>query len=147
MARRKKMHGAKRRGKRRKVGASKSGMFEILIGTVLGAVVGRVAYTSITLPNYVMGVSQVLVGGGGAYFMGDMPLARGLGLGLLASGAEIVATEVIPSMSGIDMNSIFNPQRAVSGYRDVPKVGANFPKPATVSGSAAIMGRLYKNVY
>lgn len=135
MARKRKVGKVKHRRKR--VGASKSGMFEILIGTVLGAVVGRVAYTSVTgLPPYVMGVSQFLVGGGLGYFMGDMPIARGIGFGLLASGAEITATEVIPGMSGVtDFGTNYGINRRIAGTRDVPTVG-NFPQPQAVGKMA-----------
>src|ERR1700679_3957360 len=143
MAKRKKI-GAKRRHHKRRMGAAGSGggVLEKIVGVVVGAVVGRVAYTSIALPQYMMGALQLVIGGGAAFFGGKIGFVQGAGFGLLANGAVVVGeeTSVISGISGMiggGSAAAMLPNR-VTGFRDVPAVGAPFPKPAAVGKADAM---------
>jgi hypothetical protein len=126
---------------------TKSGTFELILGTVAGAIAGRVAYTTIAgLPAYALQIIEIVGGGAVAWFMPNEPLIRGIGIGLLAEGTVQTATLAIPAMNGIDLSTQYNPTKHISGYRDVPKVG-DFPKPAAVGRYDAMMARAYKGVY
>ena len=133
--------------RRHKVGAVSKGAFELVLGGVAGAVVGRLVYSTLTtLPQYVLQAAEIVGGGAAAAFSGGNPLVTGMGIGLLAEGSAQLMQEVIPAINGIDMSAQYFPSKHISGYRDVPKVG-DFPKPAAVGRYEAMMHGAYKGVY
>jgi hypothetical protein len=147
MAKRRKKVGRVKHHRRRKIGATGKGAFELLLGGVAGAVVGRLAYTTFTtLPQYVLQAAELVGGGAAAAFGGGNPLVTGLGLGLVAEGTAQIMQMTIPAVNGIDLSTQYNPQKHISGYRDVPKVG-DFPKPAAVGRYEKMMHGAYKGVY
>lgn len=149
--RRKKVGGVhhKRKHGRRKMGATKSGTLEVVIGAVVGGIGGRLAYSYITgLPNYALQVAEIVGGGAVAYFAGSQPLLQGLGIGLLVSGVEQAMTEGMPGIAGALPPAGFGEQyRKIAGFRDVPRVGGLFPKPAAIGRTEQMMARSYKGVY
>ena len=150
--RRKRVSGHKSHGKRRRVGAARgSGMhvFQLLIGATLGTFVGRFAYTSVTgLPAYAVQITEVLVGGAIAVFMGNEPILQGAGIGLASQGLLQTAEEAVPGLAGVLPSAGFGPAyKKIAGFRDVPSVGELFPKPAQVGKTEAMMSRANRAAY
>jgi hypothetical protein len=146
---RKKKIGKRPHGRRKIRGVKSTDIVATFVGIVGGAVIGRILYTSVTLPQYVMGVSQVGVGGVAAWAGDGIPLVRGLGYGLMAYGATVVAedTNVIQGICGVlDMGANLPYRKRIAGYYNVPRV-AGFPKPGAVGCAEKMMGRIHHGVY
>ena len=141
----------KKTHRRRRMGAVRGSgdVIETLVGVCGGSVLGDVVANAITAPAYVLGVSEIIVGAGIAYFGGGLAIVKGAGMGIAAAGL-VSALQDAGAIQGIA--GLVNPSAAtalpkrLNGFRDVPAVGA-FPKPAMVGRTERMMKQAYKGVY
>jgi hypothetical protein len=123
---------------RRKVGAIDKGALEMGIGAAVGAAVGWYVYTTQkTIQDSLMGLLQIGAGLAALLFV-KMPIAQGVGLGLIGSGA-IIEGESFGFLSGV--TNLPQTKQTIAGYGAVHQLGMapTFPRPSAVGKAKAPM--------
>ncbi len=135
---------------RRRIGASskKGDALQMLGGALLGGAAGWYAYTTQkTITDNLMGALQIGLGVA-AVLCVDMPLVKGLGLGLAASGG-IIEGESFGFLSGVTNLPSNQSQLKIAGYGSVHQLGNvpgnKFPSPGNVGNMQT--ARKYAGVY
>lgn len=146
MAKRKsKKKSSGRKGGKRVRGASGYDALYMVIGGLVGSIgMSWISQKVTMLQGKWAGLAELVAGGLLAWKVGA-PFAKGLGVGIAIAGGQNTA-KGFGLLAGIGATRNFRQQQYVgAGYRDVPKIGQPFPKPAAVG--RADTSRVYAGVY
>jgi len=140
----KKSTGRKGGGKRVR-GASGQDALYMVIGGLVGSIgMSWISQKVTMLSGKWAGLAELVAGGLIAWKVGA-PFAKGLGVGVAIAGGQNTA-KGFGLLAGIGATRNFRQQQSLgAGYRDVPKIGNPFPKPAAVG--RADTSRMYAGVY
>lgn len=146
MAKRKsKKKSSGRKGGKRVRGASGYDALYMVIGGLVGSIgMSWISQKVTMLSGKWAGLAELVAGGLLAWKVGA-PFAKGLGVGIAIAGGQNTA-KGFGLLAGIGATRNFRQQQYVgAGYRDMPKIGQPFPKPAAVG--RADTSRVYAGVY
>lgn len=153
MAKRRKTKKRKGGGGRRRIGGKmSSGELTLMFTTVLGGLGVMIANDKIKkadgtkpLQGKLPGIAELVLGGLMVWKGG--PMLKGLGLGVSLAGA-VNAGKSFGFLSGVSLGNVpreFQNGQPISGFRNVPAVGAPFPRPKAVG--KANYDKMYGGVY
>jgi hypothetical protein len=137
MAKKKKSKPAKKR-----MGASKESPVMQIVGTIVGAIAGRVIANKVTALNPKIMAAVQALGGGVLAWKSKSALLKGLGTGLAVNGA-ISAGQQFGLLNGIGYAGKYTIPFAadgINGYAEVANIGAPtpeyaFPQPSSIGAS------------
>ena len=127
--------------KERMSGSKESPVMQI-VGTIVGAIAGRVIANKVTALNPKIMAAVQALGGGVLAWKSKSALLKGLGTGLAVNGA-ISAGQQFGLLNGIGYAGKytipFAADNGIAGYSEVPGIGAaqeySFPQPSSIGAS------------